>query len=322
MALWTPASITTALWLDASDATTITESGGLVSEWRDKSGLGRHASEANSVNQPALTTAGMNGLDCLTFTNHQLAAPGVHITTNAMFFAVATLSATSPAHGRLLSLRQTGQTYDFNNAGSILPFYRYSATTTVQTFFNGAARSSVTVAYDTNMLLECVVNTSSMTTYLNGAAGATGTVTHALNTSDGLLICQSLSPNDENWYGKVAEIVIVEGVDTDTRQYIEGYLAWKWGLEANLPSGHPYITAAPVAVAVSGIITDDNNLPCQRTIRAYNRATGALLGSTTSDPSTGAYSFTFASTDEVQLVALDDAAGTVYNDKILRVTPS
>ena len=32
--------------------------------------------------------------------------------------------------------------------------------------------------------------------------------------------------------------------DTD-RQKIEGYLAWKWGLQASLPIGHPYKSAAP-----------------------------------------------------------------------------
>ena len=29
------------------------------------------------------------------------------------------------------------------------------------------------------------------------------------------------------------------------RQQLEGYLAWKWGLEANLPVDHPYKNAAP-----------------------------------------------------------------------------
>lgn len=46
--------------------------------------------------------------------------------------------------------------------------------------------------------------------------------------------------------GDIGEIIIVDGApDTATRQLIEGYLAWKWGLEANLPSGHPYKSAAP-----------------------------------------------------------------------------
>ena len=48
------------------------------------------------------------------------------------------------------------------------------------------------------------------------------------------------------WHGDIAEQVFVpDDVTTDTRQKIEGYLAWKWGLEANLPSGHPYKDAAP-----------------------------------------------------------------------------
>ena len=31
----------------------------------------------------------------------------------------------------------------------------------------------------------------------------------------------------------------------EDRQKLEGYLAWKWGLQASLPSDHPYKSAAP-----------------------------------------------------------------------------
>jgi len=48
--------------------------------------------------------------------------------------------------------------------------------------------------------------------------------------------------------GKIGEIILVQGaVDTPTRQKIEGYLAWKWNLIANLPSDHPYKNVAPTA---------------------------------------------------------------------------
>jgi hypothetical protein len=44
----------------------------------------------------------------------------------------------------------------------------------------------------------------------------------------------------------VAEWVVFNSVlSTDNRQRIEGYLAWKWGLEGNLPIGHPYKDAPP-----------------------------------------------------------------------------
>ena len=35
-------------------------------------------------------------------------------------------------------------------------------------------------------------------------------------------------------------------VDLTERQKIEGYLAHKWGLAANLPADHPYKTEAPL----------------------------------------------------------------------------
>jgi hypothetical protein len=44
------------------------------------------------------------------------------------------------------------------------------------------------------------------------------------------------------------ELLSYDGELTATRrQQIEGYLAWKWGLQSTLPVGHPFKTAAPTA---------------------------------------------------------------------------
>jgi hypothetical protein len=46
--------------------------------------------------------------------------------------------------------------------------------------------------------------------------------------------------------GKIGEIVILPDTPSAAeRQRIEGYLAWKWGLEDNLPESHPYKNSAP-----------------------------------------------------------------------------
>jgi len=34
------------------------------------------------------------------------------------------------------------------------------------------------------------------------------------------------------------------------RQKVEGYLAWKWGLQSNLPTSHPFRAAAPLSNSV------------------------------------------------------------------------
>jgi hypothetical protein len=46
--------------------------------------------------------------------------------------------------------------------------------------------------------------------------------------------------------GNISEILVFNTALSNTdRQTIEGYLAWKWGLQASLPGGHPYASAAP-----------------------------------------------------------------------------
>ena len=55
-------------WYDAADSASITLDAGRVSQWSDKSGNARHATNTTSGStQPSYTTAGRNGLNVLTF---------------------------------------------------------------------------------------------------------------------------------------------------------------------------------------------------------------------------------------------------------------
>ena len=51
---WSPAEITTSVWLDAADASTITADGNGVSQWDDKSGNDHHAVQTNNTYKPTL----------------------------------------------------------------------------------------------------------------------------------------------------------------------------------------------------------------------------------------------------------------------------
>lgn len=55
------------LWLDASDTSTITESGGSVSAWADKSGNGNNATQGTASAQPLTGVADMNGKNVIRF---------------------------------------------------------------------------------------------------------------------------------------------------------------------------------------------------------------------------------------------------------------
>lgn len=90
---------------------------------------------------------------------------------------------------------------------------------------------------------------------------------------------------------------------------------------ARLPNGGLSYTYALATYAVSGVVKESGSPVSGRKVRAYRRDTGALLGETTSAATTGAYSMTVSYSGEVQVVCLDDDAGTTYNDLIARTTP-
>lgn len=56
-----------ALWLDASDASTITHSSGRVSQINDKSGNARHFTQGTSTKQPKINATTQNGMNVLDF---------------------------------------------------------------------------------------------------------------------------------------------------------------------------------------------------------------------------------------------------------------
>lgn len=73
---------------------------------------------------------------------------------------------------------------------------------------------------------------------------------------------------------------------------------------------------------VAGTVKDANDQAVQRKVRAYRRSDGKFMGETQSSPTTGEYTLLLTTSEEVNLIMLDDAAGTFENDQILRTTPA
>ena len=65
-------------------------------------------------------------------------------------------------------------------------------------------------------------------------------------SSDGLRFTfLTANNNDFSMDGAIGEVIIIEDVSDTSRQIFEGYLAWKWGLQDNLPEDHPYERRPP-----------------------------------------------------------------------------
>jgi methionine-rich copper-binding protein CopC len=243
---WTPADLPgqAALWLDASDGGTITLNGSTVSQWNDKSPNGRNATQTTATAQPTYTAGGLNGMSVLTLdgaNDYMSIASKFLDSTNRIIIAVA--KDNIGGSGGIITGQKAGSDsgvvlgtdgsrkymYNYGNGGWMIALsstigWSIAAAQTISTPYNAIIINGTVVVSDT--LLK------------TPTAAAMDTVTE---------IGKYRTGGDSNYGAYDIGELIVTTIDTDTtyRQKLEGYLAWKWDLQASLPSDHPYKSAAP-----------------------------------------------------------------------------
>lgn len=238
--LWTPAQITTALWLDASDSATLFAAdtgstpatvGGTVGRWEDKSGNARHVSQATSANRPTLTSpSGVN----FSAASHFLA--GNLINTNTLSFYYLTSDST------FASLPVYNGNASFDGVGTL---HNYAGNGKIEALYGGVAfaTSNLAQSQGVDTIVGFRRSASAIALAKNGTAGIVtfpGGATPKTPT-ESIKIGQSGS-------GILREVVVASSYLADSvGQQIEGYLAHKWGLTGSLPAGHPYKTTPPYA---------------------------------------------------------------------------
>jgi hypothetical protein len=233
------------LWLDASDSSTITQTGGLVSQWNDKSGNGRNVSQGTSGNRPTYSSSdvSLGNKPVITFN-------GSNQSFNTR--SIPTLSATNvtwvekkdgnggSGYGNLFDLSHPSS--GFGNQGLRGP-------EECNMVYNNSSPQvlGIDTSCGTSSQRIVSVNLSTLggTSWKNGDTnwsnsnswtGATGNFALGRGFDAG-----------RYYQGRLQEFIVHSRILTTTeRQKLEGYLAHKWGLTANLPAGHPYKTMAPL----------------------------------------------------------------------------
>ena len=101
---------------------------------------------------------------------------------------------------------------------------------------------------------------STMAVYLNGTLQASGVTQAGTTPVTGPLFINGQAGTSTNSYQSyLAEVIVFNtGLSQANRQVVEGYLAWKWGMQSLLPVIHPYYAAGPSAGVTSvGSLTVD-----------------------------------------------------------------
>jgi hypothetical protein len=235
---WTPALISTTLWLDAADAGTITLNGSTVSQWNDKSGNGNHWIQATAASQPTYTQSLINGLDGLSFAASQFMATASTVLqpdTHTMLAVVRPITIASNDYvgsfgataNHAFSMFFTGRNrcHYWNSAGTLVT--SDSDAVVLANSVNIAGQS-----HAPNLQFQNILNGIVKTSAANGSS-----------TTNRIFERGRVSQRGAINLGEV--ILTTSQLSTDDRQKVEGYLAHKWGLTANLPNDHPFKVNPP-----------------------------------------------------------------------------
>jgi hypothetical protein len=216
-AAFSPLDLSPVLWLDASDTSTITEVGGAVSQWDDKSGNGNNVTQGTAAAQPTTGTVTLNGLNVLDFGGNDFMETAVADTLAQPFNVFLVVKADAVSFSRYI--------FDRTSTGSNRAFLLQSGATNY-TFNAGTSLTGGTP--DTNAhMLRVLGDGASSFIDVDGTNVASG---NAATTSLDLIRLGSAYTGSAFFEGAIAEVIatgtLTAGEIADTEQY----LANKWGI--------------------------------------------------------------------------------------------
>lgn len=290
VAPWTPASLgsSLAVWLDASDATSITSSGGLVSQWSDKSGNARHAVQATSSSRPTLNGSAISISDYNKFMTGAMAANS--LPTSIQVTVVVTASGSGRNGYQSHPFTRTTNNYP-------TPYDGYNDTLLVggptgsYGYFGGYADMR-------NLTTRTVLSTSMSATkveqYLNGTLRKTDSGNYPYSDVPSIFYVGTRADRYTHFTGKINEIVVTNELSSSDRASLGSYLGAKWAV-----SGFPLSPANSAVPVITGTPRTGDTL-------------SASTGSWTGTPTSNAYQWQRSLTSGGSLIDIANATNPTY----------
>jgi hypothetical protein len=234
------------LWLDASLQSSVTLSGSTITQWTDRT--------ANIVFTPASSPT-----YSLQAQNRQNV---VTLNGSSQYFS-SSFTINSATH-TLIAIHKPNvgsssrRIFAFQNAGLPYIVFPFTASpskgyitsydaSTIDYINSPLADNSVTTSY--NMIM-ATIQSGQQVVYLNGTSQSSTTEALSSSTTPALYlgVYYNAGSPSEFYGGSIGELIVYNSfLNTSQRQQVEGYLAWKWGLQGNLPANHPFKNYRPLA---------------------------------------------------------------------------
>ena len=239
------------VWLDASDASTITESGGSVSQWSNKGTLDSFT-QASSTFQPTTSASTINSLNVLDFNRNAMQYSGNKADFNFMhngtsFFVIYVMNfASNEIKEFLCNARGTASSTGFhvvvdgnnNNMNNYIFNGSGSATALIS---ETRATTQATAIYSINFDPDNGTASSRAESFVNASTGLTTNTQSASPSSSDPFTEMIIGCGPDTgggvqtstaFLGQVAEMIVVSGADATeaNRQTVVNYLNSKWGI--------------------------------------------------------------------------------------------
>lgn len=243
--LWTPANLppgVVTFWWDALDPVLNEWNGTLAytNMWSKPDGFA--LAQGNSTLAPTRVPAGWStGLDSVSYgitnataytnsvVNTILPALG---TTPGFLFSMVTQSASSSTKGAV-----------FYGGSRKLEYSLVSAANRLKLTYSPTALTDTGTNFTGSHLIEAKFDVGSVEGFIDG--NPTNPSTVSVTPTTGLTGEFYIGFATTAWVGAQNEVLGTNALTLGQEQCVEGYYDWRWGLQANLPIGHPYASAAP-----------------------------------------------------------------------------
>ena len=241
------------IWLDGSDPNgngNKPVNNSVVNTWYDKSGFSNNMTSKRS--NTTYISNSFNGLGTMYFNMDWFQSVSANAPYPIDVYVIVKLNNYEP-NTDIVGLSQ-GASDNFNSLT-----YNEAPNTTSHNWHNGSSgfsRTPNTIStfaetstfVNSFLLMQWSIKDNSFYIYRNGVQiSNTSTYTWSKGTpyfQVGNRVFVNI--NSSNLRGYVGEVIAYNNqLNNYNRQQVEGYLAWKWGLQTSLPVAHPYYSASP-----------------------------------------------------------------------------
>ena len=241
---WTPSQLLANMvfWLDASDSSTITLTNNYLLSWADKSMNGHNATQSNYSIKPLYNPTNFNGKGTFYFQSAQIASLAFPATagTNDWTIVVCYDQLNNASYRYLFTANNNLVLSHCDDDSNVRGPSYYSSSqwhpsAPADRPFSAAGKQVITYVLKSSPANTSEIHKNGSTIFTNLQYVKTEMFT---NVQIGYA---SYGP-----YANIAEIICIKEAQSSVIvSKLEGYLHWKWGIQLNLATNHPYYGAAP-----------------------------------------------------------------------------